>query len=261
MDCRMPEALRIRRVQRAKSSISFDRLKVIFGKQGDALMRIRNKTIFHLGTAGLILVSATLVAQADQTFNFYNFRDSSDTLGSQLYMEVSDAGTSGGTNLVSFKFWNDLGTPGAIPSSICRIYFDGGPFQSIAGITVSGAGVDFTTPTSPPNLPGGNELDPKFAADFAAGAAPAVAHNGLNVAGEWVKITLNLKDGKTYADVLAALASADLRVGLHVLSIGPRGDSATYINGSNGAKIPAPGALVLALVGLGLISRQRVRLI
>jgi len=122
---------------------------------------------------------------------------------------------------LSFIFLN----LGPIASSICDVYFDSGPLQSISSIFDSGAGVSFDDPATPGDLPGGNSITPQFdtSTGLSADSNSPVSANGVGL-GEWLVIELELQPGETYATTLAALVlggtdggNADaLRIGLHV---------------------------------------------
>lgn len=188
-------------------------------------------------------------------YSFYRITNNGNPdVGAQLRMTVLDPGSG----QVSFKFENLVGTA----SSITDIYFDDGTLLGIASLS-SSAGVSYSQGASPPNLPGGGSLAPAFVttAGFLADSDSPVLANGVNSASEHLTITFDLLAGKTYADTLAALALAGgtggLRVGLHVQGIGPQGGSDAYVNRT--VPIPAPGAVLLGLAGLGVAAWERRR--
>ena len=92
--------------------------------------------------------------------------------------------------------------------------------------------------------------------------------------GESISILFTLKDGKTFEDTIAALDGGadgigdDLRIGLFVLGIGlPDSDSSSgnvwgqecYVNSTTSTIIPAPGAVLLGSIGVGLVGWLRRR--
>ena len=153
----------------------------------------------------------------------------------QLAVDVTDPGG----NQVSFTFTN----AGPADSSIADVYWDDGSLLALATIS-NGAGVSFSTGCSPGNLPGGNSISPAFTTTigFCADSDPPAQPNGVNP-GEYVTVTFDLQAGKTFAHVLADLASGALRIGIHVQGY-DGGGSEGLVN------VPEPGTL--ALLGLGL---------
>ncbi|MCI0379422.1 MAG: hypothetical protein L0215_17570 [Gemmataceae bacterium] len=227
----------------------------------------RRGRVALLALTALIALGAPSVARAD----FYGFTNISANSGAnaplvaqQLVVEVIDVGSG----QVAFKFTNAVG----IASSITDVYFDDGSLLGIASIS-SSAGVAFSTPATPGDLPGGNTITPPFvtSAGFSADSNPPAAANGVDSASEWVQITFDLQAGKTFADTIAALqlglTNGDdpnaLRIGLHVQAIGAGGQSDSFINGPpTTTAIPGPGVPVLALsgllgLGLGRVLRRR----
>lgn len=190
----------------------------------------------------------------------------------QLSVDVRDLGFNGTYNQVQFTFNNT----GPAASSIADVYFDDGTLLGIAslvdkddGTPLGHTGVDFSQGASPPDLPGGNSINPQFTvtAGFLADSDSPVAANGVNP-GEWLGVIFNLQSGKNYADVLSALTAGNnlgagdnpagtLRVGMHVQAFGD-GGSASFV--SNAFVVPVPAALWLlgsAIAGLGLTTARR----
>lgn len=154
----------------------------------------------------------------------------------------------GGTQ-VEFVFTNS----GPDASSITDVYFDDGSLLLI-NMIMNGAGVDFSTPSSPPNLPGGSSISPPFVTSvgFAADSVPPAEPNGVNP-GEQLTILFDLIGGQIFSDVLTELQDGTLRIGIHV-----QGFSST---GSEGlVNIPEPGTGLLMALGLGFLgARRRIR--
>lgn len=205
---------------------------------------------FSLGLA------ATLVAQparGDLTLGFGAITANSVSdvaIGeSQLQVMLSSAGA----NQVLFRFDN----LGPAASSITDVYFDDGTLLGIASIS-SSSGVSFSQGASPPELPSAQNASPPFVTTvgfLADSDAPALQANGVNP-GEWLGITFNLINGQTLADTEAALLDGSLRIGMHVQGF-DGGGSESFVN--EPPPVPAPGALLLGAMGLGLVGGLRRR--
>lgn len=211
-------------------------------------MKIQTRII-----AGLIAFAVAQTASAQVTLNFFNWSNNSNiNVASQLSVVASDPGTTGanGEHQVDFTFYNNVG----IGSSITDVYFEDGTLLGISSVIVPGSGgVAFSQPASPSDLPGGSGFNTTD--QWSADSDTPVSQNGVDSAGEWVTIRFDLILGQTYADTLAAIANEDLRFGLHVQSI----DGVTQGSDSDWfiSVIPVPGASLLGLVGLCLVSRMR----
>lgn len=191
------------------------------------------KKLLLIASLGLLLP----VVHADW-FSFYAITEN-DSSGfsqyvgeSQLHMEVVlyDEGQ------VRVLFVND----GKEDCAVARIYFDYSPeiSLSLAGI-INSDGVYFTDQhTNPNNLPSGKSIQSVFINDLAVGAANPSPKKGINP-GESLELIL---DYDSSYDIIDALANEDLRVGLHVISLGEYSES--FVN-----VIPEPATLPLLLSG------------
>jgi hypothetical protein len=210
------------------------------------------------GCMALVLALSSW-ASAGPIYGFYNITGNNPAdaaTAGQFDVEVNDAGS----HRVDFTFRN----AGPAASSITDVYFDDGTLLGIAQI-FAGPGVSFSQGASPPNLPGGNTLSPAFltSAGFLSDSDPPAQPNGVNP-GEWLTIRFNLLNPPSgppdYTDTLAALASGELRIGIHVQGYAG-GGSESFVNT---AVVPLPAAawmgmsLLGGVGGVGFFRRRRL---
>ncbi len=171
----------------------------------------------------------------------------------ELYVIVGDV-NGDDPDLVYFEFHNESNDY----CSIEGIYFDDGSLLSISSIENHPSDPPtedwttlFTQGASPPDLPGGNTLNPPFVttAGFLADSEAPVPTNGVEP-GEWIEIIFRMQDGRTFDDVIAGLNSDpesedSLRIGVHVIGLGESDLSFSAVN-------PEPATLVLLAMAAGM---------
>ncbi|MEK6677303.1 MAG: hypothetical protein AABZ47_16835 [Planctomycetota bacterium] len=169
----------------------------------------------------------------------------------QMFVDVTDAGSGN----VTFAFTNT----GPDASSITRVYFDdsendSNPLAAFDSL-VNGVGVDFVEGTDPSNLPGSTLITPVFSANFDFGSVDPRRPNGVNP-GEYLSLTFNLAGGASFGDVIDDLENSTLRIGIKVQGFDDGGNEAMI---NNTKPVPAPGAVVLAGIGLAVTALNRRR--
>jgi hypothetical protein len=164
--------------------------------------------------------------------------------GAQMSVDVTDPGSG----RIAFTFRN----VGAGASSITDVYWDDGSLLGIFSITNTPGLVQFTSPATPGNLPGGNNALPPFVATagFSADSDSPVQPMGVNP-GETLIVTFDLINGRSFADALSDLGDGELRIGIHVQGYGS-GGSESFVNGSPPVVVPEPGTF--ALLGGGTLA-------
>lgn len=227
-------------------------------------MNLKNKTLPFV--IGLFLIGfAVPNSFASYIFNFENI-----THNSAENADIGEAQLSGALDLIG----NDtalftLSNTGPELSFIGQFYFDGTSFlgdlkglidKDDAALEVFGnGGVDFTQFTQgggPPNLPGGNEITPKFDADIRFFAdSPGTNNDGVDQ-GESLGIAFyTLPSG--FDAIISAINSGDLRIGMHVQGFS-NGGSESFV--STPSAVPEPTTMLLfglGILGLTGVSRRK----
>lgn len=201
----------------------------------------------------------TVPAEAGFNYGFYgatNRNAANVAIGeSQLGLSVSDAGSG----LVRFN----LSNTGALSSSIVDVYFDDyyrDLFETDIFDIEDTSGTTFHRYANPINLPGGLGHD-FIAHDDTSLEASSVAR-GVNP-GESLGVVLQLAGNTVFDDVIGALASTRLKVGVQLKGF-EAGGRESFINvasgtgGSQPPAVPEPSSMALAgLAFVGLAWRRR----
>lgn len=206
-------------------------------------------------SAGIVALSCATAAHSATQVGFTQITTNGPTnVAGQLFANFSANGP-----LVRVVFSNN----GPTASAIAGIYFDSGSttdFASIAAIINTPPGVIFSAGGSPGALPAANQASPAFVTNISlvTTADSPPPQRGLNP-GESLTVDFNLASGRSFANIEAQLASGDLRVGMHVISIGTAGQSESYVSTPPGTIIPLPSAGLMGLAGLGVVASRRRR--
>lgn len=180
-----------------------------------------------------LLVAALSAGSASATsVSFACLSSSSQCAAGEAQLSVEVLAAAPGQ--VSFRLRNE----GGEPLTASQVFFDdvADVLGDLLGV-VDGPTVAFLVGGKPDNLKGGNKIG--FEADaFVSAAKPAKDH-GVNP-GEDVLILFALAGGHTFEDVIAALESEGLRIGVNAKK--------AYVTTGT---VPEPGALSLLALGLG----------
>jgi hypothetical protein len=219
---------------------------------------MKKRNLIAAATTAALLSAVPLSASA-ALFGFTCISTGATTDCNAGQAQSSVETTAVGTTAVTFTFRNT----GSTAFAITDVYFDvnNTNLLSLTSPTITnGTGVLFTSPATPPNLPGGGT----FSSDFSADAAAPVATNGVNP-GETLAITFNLTAGSTFAGVNAAIVAGTIDIGVHEQAFADQG-SISLVNLPTGpgtsAPIPEPGTLGLLGAGLAMlgIGRRKLKL-
>lgn len=215
-------------------------------------------TTTRAAAAGIAALSFAGLAGA-ATFSFTNITGNNATHAAAGESQLSLDVLSAGPGVAQFVLSN---ASSGMASSVRGIWIDnaGGVLASIAGI-VTAPGVVYTAGSSG-SLPGGESVS--FSATHALGlkaSSPAPA-KGVNP-GESLTWTYNIAGGFAFADVIDAMNSGDLRLGLHLIAL-PNNGSEGFVTTPNDDDtptdmIPAPMSGLLAGAGLFAVGARRRR--
>lgn len=210
--------------------------------------------------AGIVAASLAGMAHA-ASFGFQNItnNNAANAAAGEAQLSLSVIAGMGGT--AQFTLSN---ASGGVASGVRAIWIDNtaGVLLAISTITNSG-GVDFTSGVTGA-LPGGETVD--FTSSDALGltAKPPPPVNGINP-GESLTWTYSLVGGFGIDDVIAALNSGELRVGVHMIGFADGGSEGFVTVGDNPppppppSVIPAPLGGAMACIGFAGIAARRRR--
>lgn len=196
------------------------------------------KQFLMLGAAnGLLLLLASISTATTISFTQITSNGTESPVD-QITAEVSDAGSG----QVLFKFINAAGGS-SIASRISEVYW-----EDLLGLLSNGPIVDVTNtsmgvnlgkiPATPGNLPSGNNVG--FSAILSAGRLQSAA-NGVDP-GEMAAF----KFDADHSAVVTALASGQMRLGMHVISIGIGGNSESLVSDP----VPEPRTILFAFTAI-----------
>ncbi|HEY9301687.1 MAG TPA: PEP-CTERM sorting domain-containing protein, partial [Phormidium sp.] len=203
-----------------------------------------------LAVAGVAALSAVSAAPAS-AFNFSNIAGGDtpgDAYANSFGFTVANQG-----GLVVFDIFN-FGNPAASSMFISKVVFDDNGYLSAPWANVNNVGdVDFISGAGSDQLPqGGNN----FSGDYSFTRKPGGSNNKWGIQ---ANEKLGLSFAGNYNNVVAALNSGALRVGLHVQSLPGGSDSYISSNSGNTENTPEPLTMLAAgaAVGFGTMFKKQ----
>lgn len=233
-------------------------------------MKANSKNTWRLrALAGTLCGGIALAAEAATLdFQCITFNQAANCALGESLLTVTASEYAAGQ--VLFRF--DMASCGAHTApNVRQVYFDNGAagtgaLQSIATLIdaddgpagLGHLGVDFSLGANPAVLPGGNTLADRFVVTqgFVAGADTPKPQVRAIAPGEWLGVVFDLHAGYGFADVLAQLASGELRIGVHMTGYAD-GGSESFV--TNMHVVPVPAAVWLfgsGLLGLVMVARR-----
>ncbi len=138
---------------------------------------------------------------------------------------------------------------------VTDIYFDCDNMLQLVSIDDSLAGVDFTTPAVPSDLPGGNAITPPFTvtAGLSFEAVSPELQYGIGP-GETISFLFDIVNGYNKDDVCNAFHSGRCRVGLYVQEFSVPGWESFVA-----CVLPEPATMSILLLGLPVVALRMRR--
>jgi hypothetical protein len=210
-----------------------------------------------LAVAGVAALSAISAAPAS-AFTFSNITGG-DTVGDAYANNFGfNVINQGGSVFFDIFHYENPASATAPDMFISKVFFDDNGYLSTPWINNANSfgQIDFTGGASNDQLPqGGNS----FTTDYAFSRTPGIGNQYGIQAGEKLQVVFT----GNYNNVIAALASGELKIGLHVQAL-PNGASDSYIssNGGNTENTPEPLTMLAAgaAVGFGtMFKKQRAQ--
>ncbi|MHC4976568.1 MAG: hypothetical protein ACYTF7_08175 [Planctomycetota bacterium] len=206
---------------------------------------------------GVAIASAMLVASQTHAAMVglepvsMNNEINAQTAAAQIGFDFLDLGADliSGLSQVQITITND----GDEDSSVTTVMFDTDMFASVDDMTSPDDGVEFDF-TNKKVLPGGKKFGFEPTAGLSIRSTAPVRPNGIDQ-GESLVLTLTMREGYDWSDLVDQIFDGSTRIGIHVQGF-EDGGSETFMNEL--VLIPTPGAMgTLALAGLAAVRRRR----